>query len=121
MKRDPRDYLDDMLVYARQAHGFVQGLTAAEFLSDTRTRYAVIYALHVIGEAAKKIPAEICARYPQIPWSDIIGMRNRLVHDYLGTNSNVVFDTATRFLPELTATLPTIIADLGGSEDGPAP
>lgn len=54
MKRDPVLYLDDMLAYAREAHAFVRGMTAHAFIRDTRTQYAVAYALHVVGEAAAR-------------------------------------------------------------------
>jgi uncharacterized protein with HEPN domain len=119
MKRDPILYLDDMLTYARAAHEFVQGMTADAFKRDTRTQYAIAYALHIVGEAARNVPAEMRQRYPQIPWQEIIGMRNRLAHDYLGTRPDIVLATAQRFVPELIATLKPILAELGGPEDGP--
>lgn len=112
MSRDPVLYLEDMLAYAREAHAFVEGMTPGGFARDTRTRYAVSYALHIVGEAARKIPPEICARYPQVPWQKIIGMRNRLAHDYLGTRSDVILATAQEFAPQLIAILPPIIAAL---------
>lgn len=120
MKRDPVLYLDDMLTYAREAHAFVRGMTADAFIGDTRTQYAVAYALHVVGEAARKVPAETCQRYPQVPWQEIVGMRNRLAHDYLGTHPGIIFATAQEFAPELIAALQAIIADLGESGEGPA-
>lgn len=124
MTRDPLLYLDDMLNYARAAHEFVEGVTAEAFIEDTRTRYAVSYALSVIGEAARNVPAAIRERYPQIPWQDIIGMRNRLAHDYLGTRHDIVYATAREFAPRLIALLPPIITELevgagDKSNDGP--
>ena len=118
MRRDPLLYLDDMLTYAREAHAFVRGMTAETFIRDTRTRYAVSYALHVVGEAARSVQDEIRARYPQIPWQKIIGMRNRLAHDYLGTRPDIVLATAREFAPQLIAALPPIIAELGEPGDG---
>jgi len=73
VKRDPILYLDDMLTYARAAHEFVQGMRAEAFKRDTRTQYAIAYALHIVGEAARNVPAEMRQRYPQIPWQEIIG------------------------------------------------
>lgn len=120
MKRDTRLYLDDMLTYAREAHEFVRGMTTGAFVRDTRTQYAVAYALHIVGEAARNVPAETRQRYPQIPWQQIIGMRNRLAHDYLGTRPDIVLATAQEFARELTVALPPIIAEMGEPEDGPA-
>ena len=121
MKRDPVVYLEDMLAYAREAHKFAQGMTTEEFNRDTRTRYAVTYALQIVGEAARNVPSQIRERYPQIPWRKIIGMRDRLAHDYLGTRPDIVLVTAREFAPQLIAALPPIIAELGGPKDGPAP
>ncbi|MBK8907314.1 MAG: DUF86 domain-containing protein [Rhodospirillales bacterium] len=121
MKRDVRDDLDDMLTYALQAQAFVGGFSAEDFIADKRTCYAVTYSLHVIGEAAKKVPPETRERYPHIPWMDIVGMRNRLVHDYLGTDPNIIYQTVVRFLPELSAALPQVISDLDETGDRAAP
>jgi uncharacterized protein with HEPN domain len=95
-------------------------MTTEAFIRDTRTRYAVTYALHIVGEAARNVPGEIRERYPQIPWRKIIGMRNRLAHDYLGTRPDIVLATAREFASQLIAALPPIIAEFGGPEDGPA-
>lgn len=112
MTRDPLLYLDDMLNYARQAQQFVAGVTPEAFMDDTRTQYAVKYALHVVGEAAARVPPPIRRRFPQIAWQQIIGMRNRLAHDYLGTRLDIVFATARDFAPVLITQLEPIIAQL---------
>ncbi len=120
MKRDTRLYLDDMLTYAREAHDFVRGMTTDPFIRDTRTQYAVAYALHIVGEAARNVPAETPQQHAQIPWQKIIGMRNRLAHDYLGTRPDIVLATAQDFASELIIALPPIIAEMGEPEDEPA-
>lgn len=112
MKRDPAACLADMLDYARDAQDFVAGMTAESFLEDRKTQYAVLRALEVIGEAAKRVPEEVQESYPQIPWRQIIGMRNIIAHDYLGIRLSRIFETATTFIPELVVSLPEIIADL---------
>lgn len=101
MTRDPILYLDDMPAHARQAHHFVAGMTLDAFTEDTRSQYAVKYALHVVGEAAAKVPPTVRQRFSQVPWQQIIGMRNRLAHDYLGTRLDIVFATARDFAPLL--------------------
>jgi uncharacterized protein with HEPN domain len=112
VSRDPLLYLDDMVSHARQAHRFVAGMTLDAFTEDTRSQYAVKYALHVVGEAAAKVPPTIRQRFREIPWQEIIGMRNRLAHDYLGTRLDIVFATAREFAPLLMAQLEPIIAQL---------
>jgi uncharacterized protein with HEPN domain len=107
-----------MLSHARDAHRFVEGMTQDAFAEDTRTQYAVKYALHIVGEAARNVPADIRDRFPQVPWQQIIAMRNRLAHDYLGTRLDIVFTTASDFAPELIALLSPIIAAMDESNDG---
>jgi uncharacterized protein with HEPN domain len=107
--RDPALYLEDMLVHARAAHRFVEGMTPDAFADDVRTQYAVKYALHIVGEAARNVPSDIRDRFPHIPWQQIIGMRNRLAHDYLGTRHDIVFATARDFAPKLIAQLSPVI------------
>jgi uncharacterized protein with HEPN domain len=110
-----------MLAHAQQAHEFVRGMTTDAFTRDSRTQYAVAYALHVVGEAARNVPAEIRERFPQIQWREIIGMRNRLAHDYLDTRPDIVLATAQEFAPKLVDALRPVIAELGTLDDGPAP
>jgi uncharacterized protein with HEPN domain len=115
--RDYRDYLDDMLEYAEKARAFVGAMTWAEFQADEKTRFATIRAIEIIGEAARHIPADVQARFPEIPWQLIIGMRNILAHDYIGTNPRVIYDTATIFVPDLMVKLPAVVAEM--DESGP--
>jgi uncharacterized protein with HEPN domain len=114
--RDPAACLADMLDYARDAQSFVRGLTAEAFEADRKTHYAVLRALEVIGEAAKRVPPEVQDRYPESPWRQIIAMRNVIAHDYLGIRLSRVFDTVTAFIPELAERLPKVIAEVGKAE-----
>lgn len=110
MTRDPAACLADMLDYARDAQAFVAGMTAESFAADRKTQFAVLRALEVIGEAAKRVPPEVQDRFPEIPWRQIIGMRNVIAHDYLGIRLSRVFETATAFIPDLVERLPGVIA-----------
>ena len=112
MRRDPAACLADMLDYARDAQSFVEGMDFYAFAADRKTQYAVLRALEVIGEAAKRVPDDVQQRFPDIPWRQIIGMRNIIAHDYLGIRLSRVHATAVDFLPVLVARLPTMIDEI---------
>jgi uncharacterized protein with HEPN domain len=108
-ERDFRDYLHDMLEAADKVASFIQGMTEKQFLADEKTQYAVVRALEVIGEAAKKIPARFRSDHPELPWREVVGMRDKLVHDYFGVDSAVVWRTAIEEAPRLAAALRRMI------------
>jgi uncharacterized protein with HEPN domain len=105
MKREYEDYLRDMLENADLALAFVQGMEYDEFVEDEKSKYAVIRALEVIGEAARQIPEHIRASASEIPWRDIMGMRNKLAHEYFGANMKLVWRTVQEDLPAIIAIL----------------
>jgi len=90
MKRDYTDYLQDMLDYITKAERWVANIDFEEFRWDEEKTLAVVRALEVVGEAARHIPLTLRAKYPDIPWEDIIGMRSKLAHDYFGVDLGVV-------------------------------
>jgi uncharacterized protein with HEPN domain len=71
---------------------------------------ATLYALQVIGEAASKVSPETKVELPGLPWQDIVGMRNRLVHVYFDVDLDVVWDSVTKDLPELVRLLEPVVA-----------
>jgi uncharacterized protein with HEPN domain len=73
------------------------------FLVDEKTRYAIVRALEVISETTKKLPASLRESHPQVPWRQMAGMRDKLVHDYFGINAEVVWKTAVEDTPEIAA------------------
>lgn len=90
-----------MLEWTRKLQRFVHGVSEDDFLLDERTQSAVIHGLIVIGEIASRTTDETRARYPNVPWHEIRGMRNRLVHDYLGTDIDEVWRTVVADVPQL--------------------
>ena len=99
--RNHNDYLKDILEEIKKVSKYIEGMTFKQFRDDEKTIYAVIRAIEVIGEASKKIPDKIRQSQPAIPWREISGMRDKLIHDYFGINVKVVWKTATEDLLEI--------------------
>ena len=89
-EREIRDYLDDILESIEDIRSFTKGLTLDDFVKDKKTTRAVIRSLEIIGEATKKIPVDIRDSYPKIPWQEITGMRDKLIHEYFGVDLEIV-------------------------------
>ncbi len=95
MKREYKDYLFDMVDAIEKIEIFTKGLSYKEFVHDEKTLYAVIRAFEIIGEAAKKIPKKIRDENKNIPWKQISGMRDKLIHDYFGVDVKVILLAVT--------------------------
>jgi len=116
--REHIDYLGDIVEAAEKAVEFVRGMTFEQFLIDDRTLFAVVRALEIVGEAAKRVPESVRGRYPAVPWSTMAGMRDKLIHDYFGVSKPVVWKTATEDLPPVVPVLRQIVSDLSSEADG---
>lgn len=99
-----------MLEATDKVASFVQGMPQEQFLLDDKTQYAVVRGLEIIGEAAKKIPDAFKAANPQIPWREVSGMRDKLVHDYFGVNAEVVWKTVVEDVPSIARFLRAIVS-----------
>lgn len=91
MKRDFIQYLSDMLESTNKGISFVKGFTLSIFRDDEKTQFALIRAIEIIGEASKKVPKDVKNEYSEIPWREVSGMRDKLIHDYFGVNVDVVW------------------------------
>ncbi|MBM4049130.1 MAG: DUF86 domain-containing protein [Planctomycetes bacterium] len=115
-KREVVDYVRDMLEASEKAERFVQGMTLDDFQRDEKTAFAVVRALEIIGEAARHIPKDMRARYPEVPWEDIVGMRNIVIHEYFGIDLEVIWKTVHRDLAPLRGALSKVWSDLESGE-----
>jgi uncharacterized protein with HEPN domain len=84
MKRDIKLYINDIFNAINAIEKFVEGMDFKEFKEDDKTSSAVIRKFEIIGEATKHIPKEIKQKYPDIPWKEMAGLRDKLIHFYFG-------------------------------------
>ena len=96
---------------ARRARRLSQGRTRRDYDASEELRLAFTHLLQVIGEAARRVSDEFRRAHPAIPWHDIVGMRHKVVHDYIGVDDDIVWRTVTEELNELIALLaPLLVA-----------
>jgi uncharacterized protein with HEPN domain len=103
------DSVTRALEYTREGHD--------AFLSDTKTQDAVIRNIEIIGEAAKNLSPELKTAYPDIPWKQIAGMRDTLIHRYFGVKLDLVWQVVEDKLPGLKVRVEEILATLPPSEN----
>jgi uncharacterized protein with HEPN domain len=106
------DYIEDVSVAISDIRSFIQGMSAEGFMADKKTVNAVVRSLEIIGEATRKIPEDVRERYPDVPWEEIIGMRNRLIHEYFGIDLDIVWQTIQDDLAPLETAINTILKEL---------
>lgn len=109
--RELRDYLNDILEMIEDIRIFTEGMSYEDLAADRKTLYAVIRCLEVLGEAVKKIPKHIREEYPEIPWQEIGGMRDKLIHEYFGVDIETIWDTIQEDLSPLKEATTSIIND----------
>jgi len=110
--RDYQLYLKDILSAMDSIEAFVEGMSFEEFRADDKTASAVIRKFEIIGEATKNIPDEIRHQYPTVPWKEMAGMRDRLIHFYFGMDYKLVWTTIKERLPQVKPEIQCIHEDL---------
>lgn len=113
MSRNIQLYLNDILLSIGKIQKYVKNFTFDEFVKDDKTVDAVIRNFSIIGEAGTRIPEDIQEKYSQLPWHEIIGMRNKVVHEYFGLNEEILWKTIQDDLPRLKKELLEIIQKIG--------
>jgi uncharacterized protein with HEPN domain len=100
-----------MIDAAKTAVGFVSGRARGDLDTDRMLVFSLVRAIEIIGEAASRMSRSTCEAAPDIPWSLIVSMRNRLIHAYFDVDHEIVWKTATEELPQLLPRLRALISD----------
>jgi uncharacterized protein with HEPN domain len=109
--RDQVLYLRDILAAIESIRLFVWGMDLETFQADDKTLSAVVRKFEIIGESVKHIPDDMRKMYPYVPWREIAGMRDRLIHFYFGLDAELVWQTIQEGLPVLEAAVQRLLLD----------
>jgi uncharacterized protein with HEPN domain len=118
-KPDDHLFLQHILDAIERIETYLEGVERERFDTFPMLQDAVIRQLQVIGEAVRRLSAELRTNYPTVPWKMITGMRNKLVHDYFGIDLDAVWLTAQRDLPDLKSWVTTMIGGTPEESRGP--
>ena len=100
-KRDPDLLIEDILAAIQKIERYTDGMDQELFRQDEKTVDAVIRNLEVIGEATRQLPEDFSNRHPNVPWRQIAGLRNRVVHEYFGLDLEIIWQVIRHDLPQL--------------------
>lgn len=101
MSKDPNVFLRHILDECSYILSISEHLSFEDFLEDETLKRAVVRSLEIVGEATKKIPADFKETWNTIQWKNMAGMRDRLIHDYMGVNYSIVWDVMKNKIPEI--------------------
>ena len=101
----------DMLMAAREAQDMARGATLSDFKQSRTLQLAIVKAVEIVGEAASRVGADTKQAHPDIPWAEIVGMRNRLVHGYFDINLVRVWETVEQDIPRLIVQLEGLVSE----------
>jgi len=118
MQKDDVFPLRHALDAAEKAILFLEGRRREDLEEDEMLGFAIVRLLEIIGEAAKLVSPDLRERHPEIPWSAMVGMRNRLIHGYFDVNYDIVWDTVTSDLPPVIDDLERLVAAMVPESEG---
>jgi uncharacterized protein with HEPN domain len=112
MKRETRLFVEDILQSITKIEDYTRGLSQEEFSQDSQAQDAVIRRLEIIGEAVKNLPEDFRVKYADVPWRQIAGLRDVLIHGYFGVNLNRVWLVIEKDLPDLKEKVAQVLKEL---------
>ena len=110
-KRDVTDYLQDILDAIAAIEQFTTGINFDDFSQNLEKVFAVSRAIEIIGEAVKRIPDSVRSQYPDIPWRDIAGIRDKLIHNYFNTDVEIIWKAVQEDVPQLKTMISEALAN----------
>jgi uncharacterized protein with HEPN domain len=110
--RDYRDYLQDIFDAVNDIENFVDNMTYEEFIKDRKTLNAVVRSIEIIGEASKNIPETMKAKHKELPWKQMAGMRDKLIHAYFGVDVETLWKAVKENIPPLRQSIQQMLKDL---------
>ena len=109
MSKEPIEFLKHISDECTYLLFISNGLTKDSFLNDETLKRAVVRSLEIVGEATKKIPADFKVKWSSIQWKNMAGMRDRLIHDYIGVNYSIVWDVLVNKIPALNSQIQQVL------------
>jgi uncharacterized protein with HEPN domain len=109
MPKDDLVYVGHMLDAAQKIASRVEGKSRADFDASEDMQFVLSFLIQTIGEAASRVSAEFRADHADMPWKQIIGMRHKIVHDYMNIDADIVWEVATRNIPTLIVQLEPLV------------
>lgn len=109
MSKEPIEFLKHIADECTYLISISDNLSKDDFLDNETLKRAVVRSLEIIGEATKKIPADFKVQLSSIQWKNMAGMRDRLIHDYLGVNYSIVWDVLVNKIPELNSQIQEVL------------
>jgi len=110
--RQSLDYLNDIIEAMEKAEAFSRDMSQEDFLTDEKTIYATVRAIEIVGEASKNIPKHVREKYPDLPWRQMSGMRDKLIHAYFGVDAAVIWKTVKEDIPKIKISLDRVIREM---------
>ena len=101
MLKDPKEFLKHIQDECLYIISVSENLSFNDLIENETLKRAVVRSLEIIGEATKKIPADFKVKWNTIPWKNMAGMRDRLIHDYIGVNYSIVWDVMKNKIPDI--------------------
>jgi len=101
MKKEPKIFLQHILESIEKIEEYAKNVTEKEFFDDYEKQDAIVKRLEIIGEAVKNLPDSLKNKHPNVPWKNIAGTRDILIHEYFGIDTDLIWEIVRKNIPRL--------------------